>query len=276
MVEMGVALGSLIDDVICTGDMVNDKYTDGYAWWGDIDGAENILTCIGNHDVTDGSTYSKYVITPEEAYGTYFAPYINHWNVEHTGSLTYYYKDYVPKKIRLIVLDYLLENDAANAQNAWLQATLSGAKTNGYTVVIAQHCPVSSFSKIACNFTMIDSVTPYQYPTIYQQSVQSFIDGGGKFACYIAGHTHFDMLCINPDFPNQICINVTCATTSGRDNDQLRKNNTKSQDAANVVIIDTDSNTIKLIRVGADKDKYLRERNALAVSYSNKSIITEH
>lgn len=275
MIEMANALGTSIDDVICTGDMVNNKYADGYAWWGEITGAENILTCIGNHDISDGESYNQYGVTAEEAYNTYFAPYIDNWNVEHTGTNTYYYKDYQTKNIRLIVLDYLLTGDAATAQNTWLQTALSGAKTAGYTVVIAQHCPVSNFSKINSNFTIIANKTPYQYPVIYQQSVQSFIDGGGDFACFIAGHTHWDMLCINPDYPNQICICVTCAITTGRDNDQIREGGTKSQDAGNVVTIDTTTKTIKLIRVGADTDNYLRLRNTLTISYADKTIFAD-
>jgi hypothetical protein len=174
------------------------------------------------------------------------------------------------------VLDYLLEGNDATAQNTWLQSALSGAKTNGYTVVIAQHCQMSNFQSIPSNFTMVYKMTSYQYPTIYQESVQSFIDGGGEFACYIAGHTHWDMLCINPDYPDQICICVTCTATTGRDNDQIRVGGTKSQDGANIVTIDTTSKMVKLIRVGADIDNYLRPRNVLSISYADKTLFAQN
>lgn len=275
LLQMRNALGTLIDDIICTGDMVTNKYADGYSWWDEIDGSETILTCIGNHDVSNGEVYTEYGITREQAYNTYFAPYIGSWNVTHSGSLTYWYKDYADKKIRLIALDYLLSGDEAAAQNTWLQNALADAKSNDYTVVIAQHCQLSSFQKINSNFTMIDPKTPYQYPTIYQESVQAYMNNGGKFACYIAGHTHWDMLCINPDYPNQICITVTCTAQTGRDNDQIRETGTKSQDAANVITIDTTNQTVKLIRIGADKDNYLRGRNRLVFSYADKTIISE-
>lgn len=276
MIEMANAIGSPLDDIICTGDMVNNTYADGFAWWGNIPGAEKILTCIGNHDVSDGTSYNKYGITTQEAYNTYFAPYIANWGVTHTGTNTYYYKDYSSKKIRLIVLDYLLEGGNATAQNTWLQSALSGAKTNGYTVVIAQHCQMSNFQSIPSNFTMVYKMTSYQYPTIYQASVQSFIDDGGEFACYIAGHTHWDMLCINPDYPDQICVCVTCTAITGRDNDQIRVGGTKSQDGANIVTIDTTSKTVKLIRVGADIDSYLRPRNVLSISYADKTLFAQN
>jgi len=261
IVEMANSVSDLIDDVICTGDMVSDKYSDGFAWWGEIDGAEDIMLCIGNHDVTDGSDYNAYAITPSEAYNTYFAPYIANWGVTHTGSLTYYYKDYTAKQIRLIVLDYLLTGADATAQNTWLQSALSGAKTAGYTVVIAQHYPASEFEKIASNFTIIDEKNNPQYSTMYQASVQTFIDGGGKFACYLAGHTHWDMLCVNPNYPRQLFVIV------------IREIGTKSQDAANIVTIDTTNKTVKIIRIGADKDNYLRGRNILTISYDDHTII---
>ena len=277
LIEMNASIAPLIDDMICTGDMVTNTFADGFSWWGDLEGAEKILLCIGNHDVTDGNDYDSYSgTTPSGAYNAYFSPYISNWGVEHTGSLTYYYKDYASKKIRLIVLDYLLTGNDASAQNTWLQTVLADAKTNSYTVVIAEHIPVSDTTYIASNFTMRDKGTVYnQFTADYQASVASFMSGGGKFACYLTGHTHCDAISYNSNYPNQICITVTCAITTGRDNDQYRSKNTKSQDAANVVVIDTETETIKLIRIGADMDCYLRPRNMFTISYADKSIITQ-
>lgn len=275
MIELLDSLGALVDDAICTGDMVNNSFSDGFDWW-NVDGAENILLCIGNHDVTDGVDYNNYGgTTPEGAYNTYFAPYIANWNVNHTGTLTYYYKDFSDKKIRLIALDYLLTGDEANSQNTWLQTVLADAQTNDYTVVIIQHCPVSNQRLIDSGFTMLGRTSSQTFPVMYQQSVKTFMDNGGKFACYLTGHTHWDMICYNNDFPDQLCICVSCAITTGRDGDQYRDYNTKAQDAANVVVIDTTTKTVKLIRVGADMDYYLRPRNELAISYETKEIIAQ-
>ena len=135
---------------------------------------------------------------------------------------------------------------------------------------------MSNFQSIPSNFTMVYKMKSYQYPTIYQASVQSFIDDGGEFACYIAGHTHWDMICINPDYPDQIFVCVTCTTITGRDNDQIRTSGTKSRDAANIVTIDTTSKTVKLIRVGADIDNYLRPRNVLSISYADKTLFAQN
>ena len=276
IIELRDSLGNVLDDTICTGDMVTNSFSDGFEWW-NVDGAENILLCIGNHDVTDGVDYNNYGgTTPEGAYNTYFAPYIENWNVSHSGTLTYYYKDFTSKKIRLIALDYLLTGDEANAQNTWLQTVLSDAQSNDYTVAIIQHCPVSNEKLIESGFTMLDKTSSQTYPVMYQQSVKTFMDNGGKFACYLAGHTHWDMMCYNNDFPDQICICVSCTVTTGRDGDQYRGYNTKSQDAANVVVIDTTTKTVKLIRVGANMDYYLRPRNELTISYETKKIIAQN
>lgn len=278
VVQLSSALGSEVDDVVFSGDAVDDKYADSIAFWGNVAGAENILTCIGNHDVAVPPTYNAYGdgVTPESAYDRYFAPYIANWGVVHSGSDTYYYKDYAGKHIRLIALDYLLTGDAAAAQNAWLQTALAGAKTNGYTVVIMEHAPVSNNRKIASSFTMLDkTVTENAFPELYQASVQAFIDNGGNFACFLTGHTHWDLLSYNSNFPDQLCVSVTCAALTGRDNDQLRSGANKTRDALNVVLIDTNSRTIKLIRAGADVDCYLRRRKALTISYAGHSIETE-
>jgi hypothetical protein len=270
-------LNGLIEDTICTGDMVTDKYSDGMTFWNNVVGAENILMCIGNHDVTDGTDYNEYCITTGEAYAAYFAPYIANWGVVHSGSLTYYYKDYPANKVRLIAMDYLLTGTDAVAQNTWLQSVLSDAKTNDYTVVIMEHVPLPNNAPVDCGFNMINNPWTYnQFASTYQDSVQAFINGGGKFACYLSGHAHGDLVGYNENYPEQLCITITCATTTGRDNDQMREVNTKSQDAANICMIDTAKHTIQLIRIGANMDCYLRPRSVLTISYTDKAIIADY
>ena len=270
-------VSSYVDDIICTGDIVSNKYSDSISYWTGIDGIEDVLVCIGNHDVTDGNDYDSYSgCTPEQAYTRYMAPYISGWGVEHTGSLTYYYKDYSAKKIRLIVMDYLLSGDAATAQNTWLQSVLADALTNDLTVVIAEHCPVSGTQYLSCNFTMIDKDRVYTNVSAdYQASVASFKTGGGKFACWLVGHSHCDMIVYNSSYPDQICVTVTCATAAQTDNDQIRNTANRSRDAFNMVTIDTNSETIKIVRVGANIDCYLRPRNEITISYADKTIISQ-
>ena len=275
-ISYGEFFDTYIDDIICTGDMVSDKYADGFSWWGDIEGSEDILLCIGNHDVSDGESYNSYGITTETAYNTYFDPYIDNWGVVHTGTETYYYKDYSTKKIRLIVLDYLLTGQDATDQQSWFESALSGARTNDYTVVVAVHEPVSKTTYMSCNFTMIGRTSVYsQVSEAFQEAIEDHKEAGGKFACFICGHTHADLVAYNEDYPNQLCIAITCAAITGRDNDQIRSAGRESN-AINLVTIDTNTETIKILRVGANVDSYLRPRNSITISYADKSIITQN
>lgn len=279
LVAMGKSLGTNIDDIICTGDMVSNNYSaTSMDFWNAVDGAENILMVVGNHDLADGSHgYSSDQIGQTVAYQTYFSPYVSNWGVTMAGeNLTYWYKDYAAKKVRLIGLNYLLTGDASAAQKTWLAARLAEAKTAGYAVVIAEHSPLNSFTQINCNFNIIGKSWGYaEVLADIQSAVQDFIDDGGEFACYIAGHSHSDYVGYNSDYPDQLCIVVTTALTSGLDNDQRRVAGEKSQDAANVVLVDTVTKTVKLVRIGADMDTYLRGRDLMTIRYTDKTIIAQ-
>ena len=277
IVDMGESLESLIDDVVCGGDMVANNYSATCMdFWNGVDGAENILLCVGNHDLADGQHgYSSDQIGQTVAYQKYFSPYVSNWDVTMAGeNLTYWYKDYASKKVRLIALNYLLTGAEQTAQNTWLASRLAEAKTNEYAVVILEHTPLNSFAKVDCNFSIIGLNWGYsEFPTIYQDTVQSFIDGGGEFACYLAGHCHCDYVGYNSNYPDQLCVAVTTAQTTGFDNDQRRVAGEKSQDAMDIVLVDTVTKTVKLIRVGADMDCYLRGRNLFSINYNTKVVI---
>ena len=276
-IEFYNAYKNYIDDIICTGDLVATRWNDGFSWWGDFTGSEKILLAIGNHDTLTASSGFDWTqqATEADTYTRYFAPYIANWNCEYTEGKTYYYKDYEAKNVRLIVLNCMLKDSDATAQLSWLETTLAGAKTAGYTVVIANH--YSPFSKkVACNFTSLDKTYGAELGSDYVSAVNSFITGGGKFACYIAGHTHYDGIVQNSD-DNQFCVIVDAASVeqANQYSDTQRTNFTKSQDLENLVCVDTSSQAVKVIRVGADMDHYLRSKKQITLKYPTNTIIAE-
>jgi len=279
LVTMANKLGADIDDVLCTGDMAYNNYSESCMdYWDAVDGAENILCVVGNHDLADGEHgYSSDQIGQETAYAKYFSPYVSNWGVTMAGvNLTYWYKDYAAKKVRLIGLNYLLTGDELTAQNTWLASRLTEAKTAGYAVVIAEHTPLNGWTGIDCNFNIIGKPWAYnEFPTSIQDTVKTYMDNGGEFACYLGGHSHCDYVGYNSSYPGQLFIGVTTALTTGYDNDQRRENNEKSKDAANVVLIDTVTKAIKLVRVGADMDTYLRGRHLFSIKYTDKTITAQ-
>ena len=281
MVDLRASFSSMIDDAICTGDMVEQRYSNGMSWWTSVSGSENILMAIGNHDALSDPTGFDWtqLATQAQQYSQYFSPYISNWGVTYTADKTYYYKDYSAKKIRLVVLNCMLTGSDDTDQQTWLTSTLASAKTAGLSVVIAVHYMPYNPQKIGCNFSSLDKgvgsdVLALAYLTI----VQNFIDAGGEFICYIAGHVHYDIFVKSATYPNQmcICIDALSAYQSNVYSDTQRTNGTKSQDLANLVTFDTASKAVKISRVGADQDHYLRSKKFMTFKYLTGDIITEN
>lgn len=264
---------ALIDDAVCTGDMVGQKFSDAYytSVW-DANGGGEILTCIGNHDCTEGGdSYGRVEHTQAEVYDKFIEPYVTGGNpswgtVSYQENITYWYKDYASKGVRLISMNALLSGDEATAQNTWLQQTLAGAKTNGYSVIILTHYGPYNGVKVDCNFT--DKIEPVLsgFKEMYQQSVQSFIDGGGDFVCYLSGHTHYDLICKNTNYPNQLFVVVT-ATYSGF------PDLTKPKERFNILTFDKTRHIVKIIRVGQDRDEYMRHIGLITIDYKTLEVI---
>ena len=269
-----------IDDAICTGDMTNN-YSDGMSYWDSVSGAERILTCIGNHDGLANNNVDWYSgqCTMLEAYNKFINPYISNWNVTHDIGKTYYYKDYNSGKIRLIVLDSMRSGTDAINQNTWLEGVLSGAKSKGYSVICAAHCvpKTSKVNYIDCTFNSINLKYEDEYDTcvtnaIYQQTVQNFIDDGGKFITWICGHTHVDFVYTTSEFPNQLWIVVACGLLSNN-LDIDRTDGTKNQDTFNILTFDTNTELVKVIRVGADRDRSMRHLGTMSINYNTRNVI---
>ncbi len=278
-------LGDRVDDTICTGDMYARNWTvNDMGFWSECDG--KILTCIGNHEVLQFGEVS-YAIQPseEELYNCFFAPYIDSWNVtNHPEGKLYYYKDYADKHIRLIVLNALYPDmESVTAQNDWLAAALADAKDKEYTVVVAHHYYPNRAQKIPCTFSAnlnfpFGTADPKYCHNLglYHETIQQFIDAGGDFACILCGHKHTDYIAYHPDYPAQLCIGVgsaLCPTNVFNDErgvgcDSHRINGEQSQDCMNVMAIDTVAKTIRIVRIGANMDIYMRSRKTLMLDYS--------
>ena len=103
-----------------------------------------------------------------------------------------------------------------------------------------------------------------------------FFDGGGLFACYIAGHRHTDMIVHGSgNYSNQYCVVVDAANRWQSDaySDNARVAGDKTQDLANLFVVDTSSKLIKIIRVGCDMNRYMRSKKYLCFSYDTGEIM---
>lgn len=265
-----------IDDVISTGDSVLNSWSDPFTYWTNV----KMLNVIGNHDTAkfEGGLYDWTYYAGKDAYDRYFAPFIANWGVTQptdaaANGYCYYYKDYTTQGIRLIALD-CMGWDAT--QLSWLVSTLSSASLAGLSVVIAIHYQFdgagvtgldTGFNSYVGWSTGTDTYTPSDAIS----AVDDFITGGGKFICWIAGHTHRDYAGYLSAHHNQLCIVVgTDASDSSNIThaDSARIKGTDSQDLFNVIAFDTTEHQIRIVRVGSDMNKQLQSRKTLCIGYA--------
>lgn len=270
-----------IDDYICTGDMVGNTATQIESWW-----PQNVMTCIGNHDAAAYSAETGYdwtALSIADRIAYYIAPFESNWDITRGSGQSYYCKDYVTQKVRLIVLDsqiYISSGADATAQTQWLSDLLASAITGNYHVLIAIHAPVNNAPVIECGFsrygrtnmaTLNDSCTPQDVVS----AVSTAISNGLHFVGYIVGHNHQDYIYKPTD--TQIGFCITCAAVSSKaqwtGSDQHRD---AQADAFNLITIDTANTLVKIVRCGgADIDDHMRTRKAICFNYSTGEKVGE-
>jgi hypothetical protein len=272
---------------ICTGDYcgLNHKsYTDLYAAASHYE--RPFYNCVGNHDCCTGE--GPWALGPKES--TY-ALLFNH--PEHFADVTFmdcphsmsFYKDFPESNLRFIVLDDYYHIEEARV---WLRGLLEEAHERGLHVMTAQHEATNFITKpLDVTFQTLD---PYVERAIahepartwfvfdkagrplFEDVIVDFINAGGVFVCNIAGHSHVDMFGYTE--AGVLNVVVPAGTMWDKNNDHKRVKGTKSQDCFNVVAGDADLGLVKLVRVGANVDHFLRRKTALCYDYINKKVIS--
>lgn len=289
IVEFRNEYSGYIDDSIHTGDTVNGIITDTNPFE-TVSGAENILNVIGNHEAWLSTDIPDYTATEKQCYDKIFAPSISNWgvtqpeNAESDGKC-YYYKDYVDANIRLIVLDSVHWHtrngvmDDATVQKAWFVTTLEDAKSKGLTVVAAMHYPPvngidlvknTGFTRYSKNDTEIWGDGWYASDEIFT-CVDDFITSGGKFATWLIGHTHYDICGQVHSHNGQFMVVIQSCYRSWDEN--MLVAGTKTQDAFNIITIESSNTTIKITRIGNDADSYMQSKKTLCYDYGSKELI---
>ena len=278
------------DGAVCTGDLVAASYEKSdFSYWAKTPGHEKIMITIGNHDTLrdhkdwQGTDWEDQ-ISMQKTYDAYLAANIGHWGASYEKGKTYWYRDYPEKKMRLVGLDNMLrasQNKAADdGQLAWFENLLSDAKAKGFSVLVCQHMPLKNLVKIDCNFTGRDMYETgwYDETNRYQAEVDTFKKEGGSFIMWLAGHTHWDELHYNKDYPDQLCY---CIDATNREQCEaysfvMRPKGRKAMDLANAVVVDTSTKTVKMIRVGVNLDRFLRPMNGITFNYETGEIISQY
>ena len=289
-----------IDELIDTGDVVTNTYSQGLAWRNAIEGTNNILTVVGNHDTRCDDTeqaaagltlydiwqyHGAVSVDPTkrtDAYNLLLAGKVDNWGVmqpdgAETNGLCYYYKDYTDQHIRLIALDVMGYNQD---QQDWLEARLAEAiaLTPSYHVVIIAHFTGTVMKPLVCNYTTLypvpSSFNPVMSrylevtnPNAIAEAVDTFQTNGGNFIGYITGHYHRDMINVVSSYPKQLVFAVSSGGYTVT-RDFKKEEGCKSYDDFQIVSINTEDKTVRLIKVGADIDYYMRKKDTVCVGYT--------
>ena len=300
IIELSNTWGSTyLDAVINSGDITQQYLTTtGVDWYNDRIGGFQVplITAIGNHDTKNNCTatfvYEK-VLKPSITLLSQKKTVVQPTDAE-TNGYNYYYVDFnsvVPNStnvIRVIVLDGLSTDGFwDNTERTWLNNTLNDAKTNNYYVLICVHAAPRYISQIECNF----GATPYSkdtdtwntVPEIFED-VQTFIDGGGKFLCYVIGHSHMDGFLYPKSNDNTYVFNkqpmfmIQCAhhadgsyATGVRATD----NSLYSPyfDSFNYMCVDIAKGIIKVMRIGVDFDVRGASKQVMTYDFINSRVL---
>lgn len=269
------AMGVRVDEIIHTGDSVEDTVTaTSFDFW-DACNARKVLNCLGNHDVWYTDAFTPPANYP---YNTYIKPYVDggYWgtvvqpdNAEANG-LCYYYKDYA-NGIRLVVLDYVTTAD----QISWFAGVLADAITNNLAVVVAAHYPV----ELTTPFDTAFDITPWNnldqwLADSFINAVDTFISNGGEFVCWLTGHTHRDFCGVREiSGRKQVAICIDCAALRNDSPFRYRAEQTKSQDTFNLVAVNPNKKLISVWRVGNELDALNRRKGSMCINYATGELV---
>ena len=268
-----------IDDAIHTGDIVKMYYNDDFSFWSD----NTILNCIGNHDTcVDNTTVEGWRgRTALETYDRFFAPFIDNWGVVKpyyaaTNGACYYYKDYAETSIRLIVIDAMHYDDA---QNEWLQSVINNS-VDKHLIIASHFIPAETTQNSESLFDTIQPSNPWETDWTgcgllderVPIMVQSFINKGGDFICYLAGHVHDNIFRNLNDYPQQYVI---CADTARCEDSSCNSHisGTATQDNFNLLSFDVDKKWLSLVKLTTKFDRHLREFTSMLWNWSERKII---
>ena len=149
----------------------------------------------------------------------------------------------------------------------------SGTMGYGYAVICSQHYPFGVQNDYDTPFNSLMPRVQQMSNTQPISTVQSFINNGGEFVCWLVGHEHSDYFGVIADYPNQLVITIANAAASAYWDDTARVVGQRSQDCLNIISFDYYQKIIKIARIGADYDRLLRHKTTLCYKYDTHQLV---
>ena len=276
--------GDMFSFAIHTGDYVpssqSDYNSDSGNMYQRVTTVKPIFNCVGNHDVILGNNQNADLSSTRNIL---FSD-ISNWGVTcPSNDAMYYYRDF--DDVRLIVLDQYYANVAESeyyandAELTWLGGVLDDAKNNGKSVITASHTQTAPITHNISTFNNIDRPSSALPATNgFEDKIKAFKRAGGTHICHLGGHWHWDVVGTTDN--GILNILVECATFYGggyrndirRYGDKL-KVNSRAYDCFNAIFVDTQTKTLRIIRIGSNSDNYLHPKNTLCIDYAAGTLI---
>ena len=261
-------------------------------------GSDNIWIIKGNHD---NNPYGNPNVTDETLISDIFGM------MSDAPTKTYYYRDDVTSKVRVIVLDsretsleYSYTNGSdtekafATVEAKWFGDTLS-SMPSGYTALVFSHImwwgssDKKSLRYSESNVQVEKIMHAYNARTSYNGIGTSFnfANGKGTAPIMLTGHTHKDFVDV---FDNDVVVLSTSADSWAFANDRpdyyTHANGTTTEHALDFVLFDPTAKTMDTIRIGAGANRHFEFgsnrglkctiKNTLSNCTSNNSATTAY
>ena len=245
--------------------MYADKWNEYMSTWG----KHKTIQVHGNHD---------YMCALDDSLeNLWFAPlstvfeYVqqnNYFMLDRPPCVLYGALDVPGQKVKIIFADnydgtYDFENDTwtggalmSNDQLKWIAETVLNAED--YHILFVSHVPTLTSMSVAAEAAALkpfdDLIKAAKNKTSYtvDDVTFDFSSWTGDVIGELAGHMHKDA---SGTSDNVLYIGVTCDSFSDADPDVTRTQGTTSEQAFDVVCIDTYNKTINLVRIGGGSDR---------------------
>ena len=249
------------------GDIVSAESTDtdimAYLWdWrAQLRGLPNHHSVIGNHD--DGNSTDR-LLSKEYIYSYFLAP--EESNDIVWGGDFYYYIDDKSEKTRYLYL-YIFYDGLSSQQTTFIREALKSTPTDWHIVAICHAWFANDYSAYPPVLNGFDTTAKTLLDMFdnYNARGGEYGNCGGWVELCIGGHYHLDHY---DHTSGGIPVIIVEADTLHNRSGTMPSKETTDESAVSAVVVDYNSNTVKVIRVGRG-ESYDVPINISRISYTN-------
>lgn len=277
-----------IDLCIHCGDVTQGHYQDGI---GNYDATKSVCV-IGNHDSIDERGVNPVAyewhkqVSQKTLFDTYLAKSKTALELDIADNTTWWSKLVASENVLILGVNDTALGDAQSSQIAWFKNKVKYAEDNSLSLVVVKHGPTNYVNLESNSFTSkyMDSASfisdKVSYVNTYKGNdamITELVKTNAKVLCVLCGHEHGDGFgyIVKNDSTNIPVVFVGSTFVDGY-NDVARTTNESLTTCvvANVVEYDSNVDTLRVYRLGADGIANGGARKILSHSYGKNGIVS--